>query len=340
MSPTARQLVSGRDDLFDPTVARASFPWLVDRQQDCIVSPDADGLLSGLFMSHYLGWRVRGFYDGKVLVCDEVVRARDCVFLDMELFRDGVRSAGQHMLLYNRSNHPQNWNNLDKCFSINNYRGYDANSEFALKYPFGTIHFLLAALDGAVPITLPDSAVAPLLFIDGTYHNLFRYTENSLDWLRYLGIKTRNNPLHRVMMQDNHTIHELMSLMDRFWAARDELSVEGQRGDRVAITRRGGGGKPHNMISANGDRFNFDGAAKMRAEAFLDLLATATGWQYDRQDWSWVRWRVTVFEKGTIENLTIPRFGELMENSPLSFAITAGRKIEYTLDPDGLFDRA
>lgn len=336
--PSARQLVASRRDLFDPGAVRTRYPWLVERDQDCIVSPDADGLLCGLFMSHHLGWKVRGFYDGKVLVCDHKVRARDCIFLDMEIYRHGVRSAGQHMLLYNKRHLPSNWSNFDGCASINNYRGYDANTEFALKYPFGTIHFLVAAVDGALPVTLPDTAVAPLLFVDGTYHNLFRYTENSLDWLRYLGFSHADNPLRRLFMEDQHTIHELMSLMDRFWEARDEFSVPGQRGDRIAITRRGGAGEPQNLVIANGDHYDFDPAAKNRGERFLELLAQATGWRYEHGSWTWGSWRLAVFEKGDMKNVTIPKFHAIMADNPLSFAITAGRQIEYTTDHHGLFE--
>ena len=31
------------------------------------MSPDSDGFLSGLLMSHFLGWKIVGYYDGKVL---------------------------------------------------------------------------------------------------------------------------------------------------------------------------------------------------------------------------------------------------------------------------------
>lgn len=337
MNASVRQLASTRTDTFDPQTALARFPWLAQPDQDCIISPDADGLVCGLFMSHHFRWAVRGFYDGKVLVCDERVTPSACVFLDMELFREGVRSVGQHMLLFNKRQVPDNWNNLDQCFSINNHRGYDASREFSLKYPFGTIHFLLAALQESTPATLPETAVAPLLFIDGTYHNLFRYTENSLDWLRYLRITERGNPLHRLFMEDDRTIHRLMSLMDRFWAARDELSAPGERGDRIAITRRGGSGEPHNLVSTGSNRFDFDAGAKERGEAFLRLLADATGWTYDPASWTWKDWRLTVFEKAQMDGVTIPKFRSLMAQRPLSFAITAGRRIEYTLDPNGSF---
>jgi len=63
------------------------FPWVVERDQNCILSPDSDGLLCGLLMSHYLEWKIRGFYDGKVLVIEDNFHPQDCIFLDMEIFR-------------------------------------------------------------------------------------------------------------------------------------------------------------------------------------------------------------------------------------------------------------
>lgn len=42
--------------------------WIVSKGQDCILSPDSDGLLCGLLMSHYFDWKICGYYDGKVLL--------------------------------------------------------------------------------------------------------------------------------------------------------------------------------------------------------------------------------------------------------------------------------
>ena len=75
------------------------YPWIVEREQNCILSPDSDGLLCGLLMSHYLGWKIRGFYDGKILTIKEGVNPQDCVFLDMEIFRPNIRSVGQHIVV-------------------------------------------------------------------------------------------------------------------------------------------------------------------------------------------------------------------------------------------------
>ena len=77
------------------------YPWIVKENQKCILSPDSDGLLCGLFMSNILGWEIVGFYDGKVLTLKKGESVKDCVFLDMEIFRNYVKSLGHHMVRYN-----------------------------------------------------------------------------------------------------------------------------------------------------------------------------------------------------------------------------------------------
>ena len=52
-------------------------PWLIAPEQNAILSPDADGILCGLLMSHYLNWNVVGFYDGKTLAIKNSIEAID-----------------------------------------------------------------------------------------------------------------------------------------------------------------------------------------------------------------------------------------------------------------------
>ncbi|MEK7561166.1 MAG: hypothetical protein AAB539_04410 [Patescibacteria group bacterium] len=146
-------------------------PWVVERDGDCILSPDSDGLLCGLLMSHYLGWKVRGFYDGKVLVVADNFRPQNCVFLDMEIFRPNIRSIGQHMVMYDKSDLPPNWRNFDNCIAANNLRNYDFKNDFKLKYPLGTVHMLLSVLGQGQAIPIQKSAISPLLYTDGTFKN-------------------------------------------------------------------------------------------------------------------------------------------------------------------------
>ena len=79
-----------------------SHPWIIETNQKYILSPDSDGLLCGLFMSTYLGWKIKGFYDGKVMLLSKDTSVKDCVFLDMEVFRKDIKSVGHHMVQYNK----------------------------------------------------------------------------------------------------------------------------------------------------------------------------------------------------------------------------------------------
>lgn len=323
---------------YDDLVIR--YPWLVQQKQNCILSPDSDGLLCGLFMGHYLNWKIRGFYDGKILVIEKGYSAKDCVFLDMEIFRKQVRSVGQHMLLYNRNSVPENWRNFENCFAPNNLRGYDTRHDFALKYPFGTIHLLIPIVHTRHKIAIPKSAITPLLFTDGTWMNLLQYTENSLSWINFLRATEEDNPLHSVFLNDHYSLHALMVAMDDFLRKRDAISIPRERGDRIAITLRGGEGLPHNLA--------FDGKicylkedAKKRGEAFIALLSSLTQWDYRANDWSWGNWRLYKFTKGDFvganKKLNGHTFEVLMKQNPLSFAVTSTQNIEYTLEePDHL----
>ncbi len=95
MTPTRRN-ISIQVDPVNYDQIRSRHPWIATKGQLAVLSPDSDGFLSALFLCHYLNWRIVGFYDGKALLLRKGLSARDCVFLDIELFRPGIRSIGQH----------------------------------------------------------------------------------------------------------------------------------------------------------------------------------------------------------------------------------------------------
>ncbi len=345
MAETRLARVGGNVDRFDPGEAIRKFPWLALRDQDCILSTDSDGLLCGLLMSHTMGWKIRGFYDTKILVHDATVNPGTCVFLDVEVFRKGVRSLGQHMVLFNKRRTPANWSNFESSFAINNFRGYDVESDFAFKYPLGAIHFLTVTMHHIAPVTFSDASLDALLFADGSLQNSFSYTENVDDWLRYLGVDDTTNPLHALFMHRSHSIRSLMHRMMRFWKARDAISFKvgnrTERGDRVTLSVRGGDGTLANTVSRPDSLHDFETAARGRAESFLGLLSTSTGWQYKPADWSWGGWKAEIFEKAQLGPDALPRLNNgtyeaLLGRKPLSWAITAGNRLEYTLAKNGL----
>ncbi len=334
-------MLAGRNDVIDYAAIIERFPWLIQKNQNYILSPDSDGLLCGLFVSNYLKGKIRGFYDGKIMVIEKGFKPEDCIFLDMEVFRKNIRSVGQHIIMFNKGRPPENWKNFDNCASINNIRNHDGYHDFRLKYPFGTIHFLIGVLGTMQKIEVPKSAIAPLLFTDGTWMNLLGYTENSLSWLKYLRADEEGVPLNEIFLNKHYSLHELMETMNEFLRERDAISISRERGDRVTITLRGGEGVPYNLVIEEENFYLFNEEAKRRAEKFLALLSKLTGWKYNQQDWSWNRWRLSKFTKGDFTGAKIRlsnrTFDEFIKKNPLSFAMTSTQNIEYTLEkPDYL----
>ncbi len=334
-------MLTGRNDIIDYSAVLKKFPWLVQKNQDCVLSPDSDGLLCGLFVSHFLNWKIRGFYDGKIMVLEEGFKPRNCIFLDMEIFRKEVRSVGQHMVMFNKDRLSENWDNFKDCISINNIRNHDGYHDFRLKYPFGTIHFLIGVLGTIQKIDIPKSAIAPLLFTDGTWMNLLAYTENSLSWLKYLHADENGTALNRIFLNKQYSLYELMLAMNGFLRERDSISIPRERGDRITITLRGGEGAAHNLVLEKGNLYSFDEGARRRAEKFLKLLSKLIGWNYTEKDWSWNEWQLSQFIKGDFIGAKIRlnnrTFDQFMKKNPLSFAMTSTQNIEYTLeDQDGM----
>ena len=188
----------------------------------------------------------------------------------MEIFRKNIRSVGQHMVLYNKKQLPENWGNFKNCVSLNNLRGHDGYSNFSLKYPFATIHFLIAVLGTKINIDISKESIAPLLFTDGTWMNLLGYTENSLSWLEFLRADEQSNPLNKIFLNKHYSLHELMQAMDAFLRERDAISIPRERGDRITITLRGGEGTPHNLVIEEEDFYlNFHIKYLCSIETFL-----------------------------------------------------------------------
>ena len=305
------------------------YPWVVEREQSCILSPDSDGLLCGLLMSHYLDWRIRGFYDGKALVIEEGMNPQDCIFLDMDIFRSNIRSVGQHMVMYDKAAPQPNWSNFDNCIAANNLRNFDFKNDFKLKYPLGTVHLLLAILGQHSTITIQKSAVSPLLYTDGTFKNQFNYPENCLSWLGFLGANQANNPLQKIFLDRHYSTYELMVELNNLFS-KINLIGEGRRGgDKIRISDSKG-----NIININPHTHLLKSATRTQAENFLRMLADKTGWSFSPSRWAWGPYRTVQFKKGSVKPGKA-RYNALLAQNPISFAIISRASIEYTIDGEG-----
>ncbi|KKS35068.1 MAG: hypothetical protein UU95_C0005G0031 [Parcubacteria group bacterium GW2011_GWC2_42_12] len=334
-----QELLLGKTDQIDYEKIVKNYPWIIKKEQNCILSPDSDGLLCGLFMSAYLNWRIKGFYDGKVMLLDKDVSAKDCVFLDMEVFRKDIKSVGHHMVQFNKRKKPANWDNYKNCIQPNNLRDYDGYNNFRLKYPLATIHFLIGILGSKIKFKIPETAIRALFFTDGTFNVLFKYPENVLNWLNYLRANEESSPLKNVFENEKYSVFSLMKEMDEFFRKRDEISVVKERGDRLRISEADG--SPAN-IEKHDESYKINLEAKERIEKFIKILSGLTGWQYNQNSWTWENFKLYKFTKGdfTGKNIRLNNktFEEFLLEKPLTWAMTNGQNIEYTIEaPDKLF---
>ncbi len=334
-----QELLKGRSEQINYEDIKKIYPWIVERGHHCIISPDSDGLLCGLFMSIYLNWNIKGFYDGKVMLLEKNINAKDCIFLDMEIFRKNIRSVGHHMVQFNKNKKPSNWSNYKNCIQPNNLRDYDGYKDFRIKYPLATIHLLIGIVGSKMKLRIPKSAICPLFFVDGTFNVLFKYPENVLNWLNYLRAGEKGSPLKNVFENEKYSVFSLMVAMDNFFRQRDEISITNERGDRLRISTTDG--SPYNIVKC-GTFYKINAGAKTRIKKFIRMLSALTRWRYTENRWSWSNFRLYRFIKRDFASSKIrlnnKTFEKFLTKKPLSWAMTSGQNIEYTLEkPDKLY---
>ena len=329
-----QELLSGRNEKLDFYALLSQHPWIIKKNQNCVLSPDSDGLLCGLLMTHLFDWNVVGFYDGKVMLLNKELLASDCVFLDMEIYRSNIKSMGHHMVNLNKRLDVLDFKRFENCVQPNLMRNYDGKNDFRLKYPLATIHLLLSIVGKEVKIELPHSAIAPLFFTDGTFNVLFSYPENVLNWMDFLHITEINNPLYKIFCANELNPYKLMLEMDNFFRERDKISVSRERGDRLRISNPDG--STANCVEDFDKTTKISENAVERIVSFINLLSGLTSWKYKSSKWSWSNFQLFVFTKGDFKKdsltLTNGNFISFLEKNPLSWAMTSSDNIEYTLE--------
>ena len=296
-----------------------NYSWIVEPNQKCIISPDTDGILCGLFMSAFFNWEIVGYYDGKDLALKKKLKPSDCVFLDMEIFRKNCKSIGQHMVLYNKNNVPKNWDNFSNSINPNNIRCFDTNKNFALKYPLATIHLLMCIARTTVEFSVPKSAVTVLLYVDGTFKNLLNYPENCISWLHYLNAKNESSPLATLLnifaaQKISTMMHDLEKIVSEF-----RLIAGGKRGgDKIKILEIQNNSFPDDLLS--------------RTLTLTNFLSGLTGWGFINEKWAMDDLQVTNLKKDIIPvgKLNGTNYAAILRKNPISFAITGTKQIEYT----------
>ena len=66
--PKINTLLKDKNQIINIKEIENKYSWIFEKNVDCIISPDSDGLMCALLMSQYFDWKIKGFYDGKVLL--------------------------------------------------------------------------------------------------------------------------------------------------------------------------------------------------------------------------------------------------------------------------------
>jgi len=264
------------------------YPWLIQRDQQAIISSDVDGILCALLMSHYFNWKVVGFYDGRDIAVKQRVDPKTCIFLDMDIFRKDVRSCGHHLVLYDKNQMPANWDNYSNCISPNIIRNFRSPSKSKNRYPFGAIHFLLSIFGslGLIKNNLSEKAIPILLYVHGTVKNLFKYPENCNTWFRFLNVKNSASLAYPIFTKFmNITMAELLLNL------KDVIHSFNQIGGRKMF-----GGDKIKIFDIKNNLLQKQSMEQIKK--FICLLAQNTGWNYVPQKWSWSNFRLSNFSAG------------------------------------------
>lgn len=296
----------------------SKYPWVVEKDHNAILSPDTNGLLCGLLMSNYLNWKVAGFYDGKVLKIKKGISVKDCIFLDMEILRENIRSLGHHINIHNFNTLPSNYHKImNRCINPNYIRGFDRAHYFPQKYPLGSVHFLLFLLDEVYPdlIKIKKEGLGTIFFADGIWKILFKYTDNFLDWFQYLDVDEKSD----------------------WWLKLQQLSVIDLIKEIDALINKLKDIHPEKKKWYGHINISILNKQKGLALEFLNLLGLLTGWHYNYQNWNFDNLDTYNFTKKIYDRKSRDNeiFLKIWKKKPLSLAMTEGSTIQYTLErPD------
>ena len=125
--------------MLNRTELLARYPWLTQRQRHMVIGNDLDALLSAQFLHHALGWSIAGFYNYTTLYHDPAIAPWECVWVDLDVYHADLSSIGHHILRLSPADQIPGHH---ASVNPNLLRGID-QTDFARKYPLGTIHFLL-----------------------------------------------------------------------------------------------------------------------------------------------------------------------------------------------------
>jgi len=175
------------------------------RNRKCIVNADLDGILSGMILQHFLDWKIVGYSscsgkeDDEIWLEDKKEDLGDCIFVDLPVCINTYSIVDQHFVQFDTSDQFLNTKNKVNPNIMRNrvFLNDTKNCEYTKKYPFGTVHFILAILENMDIIDksfnidfhkkiLNFDLADLVLRADRVIGNTIQYTPNCLDWSNWI----------------------------------------------------------------------------------------------------------------------------------------------------------
>ena len=188
-----------------------------------IVNTDIDGIFSALILHHYLNCEIAGFCNSVETVWinkNRIASVYDAVYIDMFVPRKDVICIDQHIVAVDEE-HCRKIASLETKFNPNldNPRFHIPSASYYLKYPFGTIHYIIANLERnglSLDLKLCNSVPQNLSFMDlllradDTMQTTVssRYIKNANDWWDWLKLYSNNGKMTAMLCDYLYSLTE------------------------------------------------------------------------------------------------------------------------------------
>ena len=188
---------------------------LLKSHKKIIINTDIDGVLSGLILTNYLGCQIVGFSNSRDTVWldkNNAASIYDATYIDMFVPNIKVPCIDQHIISVNERHHQILFNNKIKINpNLENPRFHLPNDSYYKKYPFGTIHFIIATLESQgfdidLDLTKEINTLKfgdILLRADDAMKTtvVSSYVDNARSWWKWLQDKSGNSNCTNSMIQ-------------------------------------------------------------------------------------------------------------------------------------------
>lgn len=197
---------------------------IFNKTKDIIINADIDGFLSGMILQKYYGCNVVGFSNSWdcVWITPEYESSNNNalykpVYIDLYVVNPDVVCIEQHIIGYDDA-HNKRLSSLGTKINPNLMRiGRTFTGDYFHKYPFGTVHFLIALLEReGVHVQLPslegitgqiaknyNLTVGDILLRadDALFSSLGKYKSNTEEWWPWLLDLSGNADSIKAMMR-------------------------------------------------------------------------------------------------------------------------------------------